>query len=151
MSTWISKQVQIKGYKCVVMSSLRSRWLWRGNLKKFPSVPLISLQALRRSCWSKVRSVLSARVREHWLEVMEVCLSLPWEIPTKWKASLRFSSCILYYICITPARLVKRHRDDRHLICELCLSSRIGVVMYIIIFHWTTKCKLFTVMHADWK
>lgn len=79
------------------MSSLRSRWLWRGNLKKFPSVPLISLQALRRSCRSKVQS---ARVREHWLEVMEVCLSLPWEIPTKWKASLRFSSCILYCSCL---------------------------------------------------
>lgn len=79
------------------MSSLGSRWLWRGNLKKFPSVPFISLQALRRSCRSKVQS---ARVREHWLEVMEVCLSLPWEIPTKWKASLRFSSCILYCGCL---------------------------------------------------
>lgn len=52
----------INGYKCGRMSGLRSRLLWRGDFNKFPSVPLISLQGLRRGCRSDVES---ARVAEH--------------------------------------------------------------------------------------
>lgn len=112
--------VLIKGYKCGWLSGLRSRFLWRGNLSQYASVPLISVRALGRSFRSGVEpaGVTEQRWKSAWayrkkssinerlrgdsaaahctVTAWKMCISLSDRtLPTGnwWNISMKFSIC----------------------------------------------------------
>lgn len=83
----------------LVVSGLRSRLLWRDSLNKFPSVPLISLQAQRRCCRSEV-----------WVELQNIAVLVPAQayhtkssINERLQGDITAARCtVTAWICIWP-------------------------------------------------